>query len=118
MSARSTPCGSGVWKRIPNFTSHITWHNFTNSLLFGELASPPAHCLLCAVCPPRRWRSSRDARAMCGQGGLVFMQTQIRNKDRGSARSKKEARYRTGYYEHEAAWWANRDTRVWRPLEI
>ena len=68
--------------------------------------------------PPRRRRSSRDARAMCGKGGLVFIQTKIRDRGRGTARSKKETRYRTGDYGHEAAWWANRDARVRRPLEI
>ena len=67
---------------------------------------------------PRRRRSSRtsrDARAMCDQGGLAFIPDQIRDRDRGTARSEKGARYRTGNYEHEAAWWANRDTRVRRP---
>ena len=66
----------------------------------------------------RRRRSSRDARAMCGKGGLVFIQTKIRDRGRGTARSKKETRYCTGDYEHEAAWWANRDARVRRSLEI
>ena len=61
---------------------------------------------------------ARDARAMCDQGGLAFIPGQIRDRDRGTARSKKGARYRTWNYEHEAAWWAMRDTRVRRPLEI
>jgi len=60
----------------------------------------------------------RDTRAMCGQGGLAFIPDQIRDRDRGTARSEKGARYRTGNYEHEAAWWAMRDTRIRRPLEI
>ena len=67
---------------------------------------------------PRRRRSSRDARAMCGQGDLAFIPDQVRDRDCGTARSKKGARYRTGNYKHETAWWANRDTRVWPPLEI
>ena len=49
----------------------------------------------------RRRRSPRDARAMCGKGGLVFIQTKIRDRGRGTARSKKETRYRTGDYGHE-----------------
>ena len=44
----------------------------------------------------------------------MFIQTQVRNRDRGT-RSEKKTRNRTGDYEHEAAWWANRGTRIRRP---
>ena len=62
-------------------------------------------------------RPSTVSSAQCAPR-LVFIQTKIRDRGRGTARLKKETRYRTGDYGHEATWWANRDARVRRSLEI